>query len=159
MRYLRKLQDKDIALDRSMIPLGSCTMKLNAAAEMIPITWPGFADIHPFAPLEQAGGYLQIFEDLEGWLAEMTGYDSVSLQPNSGAQGEFAGLLAIRAYHQSRGEAFRDICLIPASAHGQSGKRSHGGMHVVVVATDGQGNIDVADLRKKPRRIPNTWRR
>jgi len=150
MRYLRKLQGKDIALDRSMIPLGSCTMKLNAAAEMIPITWPGFADIHPFAPLEQAGGYLQIFEDLEGWLAEMTGYDSVSLQPNSGAQGEFAGLLAIRAYHQSRSEAYRDICLIPASAHGTNpASAAMAGMQVVVVATDDQGNIDVADLRKK----------
>ena len=150
MRYLRKLQDKDIALDRSMIPLGSCTMKLNAATEMMPITWPGFANMHPYAPLEQAGGYIELFGELEGWLAEMTGYDSVSLQPNSGAQGEFAGLLAIRGYHQSRGEAYRDVCLIPASAHGTNpASAAMAGMRVVVVATDSGGNIDLDDLKAK----------
>jgi glycine dehydrogenase len=150
LRYLRKLQGKDIALDRSMIPLGSCTMKLNSATEMFPVTWPEFANLHPYTPLEQAGGYLDLFADLEAWLAEMTGYDAVSLQPNSGAQGEFAGLLAIRAYHQSRGESHRDVCLIPASAHGTNpASASMAGMRVVVVATDEDGNIDVADLRAK----------
>ena len=150
LRYLRKLQGKDIALDRSMIPLGSCTMKLNAATEMMPITWPEFANIHPYAPLDQAAGYLEMFSELESWLAEMTGYDAVSLQPNSGAQGEFAGLLAIRGYHQSRGESFRDICLIPASAHGTNPASAvMAGMKVVVVATDSDGNIDVDDLRAK----------
>ena len=150
LRYLRRLQDKDIALDRSMIPLGSCTMKLNATTEMLPITWPEFSDIHPFAPLDQAAGYLELFADLERWLADITGYDAVSLQPNSGAQGEFAGLLAIRGYHASRGEAFRNICLIPASAHGTNpASASMAGLDVVVVATDERGNIDVADLRAK----------
>ena len=153
LRYLRKLQGKDIALDRSMIPLGSCTMKLNAVTEMMPITWPEFANIHPYAPLEQASGYLEMFDELEAWLAEMTGYDAVSLQPNSGAQGEFAGLLAIRAYHQSRNEAFRDVCLIPASAHGTNPASAvMAGMRVVVVATDDMGNIDVDDLRSKAER-------
>ena len=148
MRYLRKLQGKDIALDRSMIPLGSCTMKLNAATEMMPVTWPEFAAIHPYAPLEQVGGYLEMFGELEAWLAEMTGYDAVSLQPNSGAQGEFSGLLAIRAYHQSRGDGHRDVCLIPASAHGTNPASAvMAGMQVVVVATDENGNIDVEDLR------------
>jgi len=150
LRYLRRLQDKDIALDRSMIPLGSCTMKLNATTEMLPITWPEFSDIHPFAPLDQAVGYLELFADLERWLADITGYDAVSLQPNSGAQGEFAGLLAIRGYHASRGEAYRSICLIPASAHGTNpASASMAGLDVVVVATDERGNIDVADLRAK----------
>ena len=150
LRYLRRLQDKDIALDRSMIPLGSCTMKLNATTEMLPITWPEFSDIHPYAPLEQAAGYLELFADLERWLADITGYDAVSLQPNSGAQGEFAGLLAIRGYHASRGEAYRNICLIPASAHGTNpASASMAGLDVVVVATDERGNIDVADLRAK----------
>ena len=150
MRYLRKLQGRDIALDRSMIPLGSCTMKLNSVTEMMPVSWPEFANIHPYAPLEQASGYLQMFSELESWLAEMTGYDAVSLQPNSGAQGEFAGLLAIRAYHQSRDEAFRDVCLIPASAHGtNAASTAMAGMRVVVVATDENGNIDVDDLRAK----------
>jgi glycine dehydrogenase len=150
LRYLRKLQGKDIALDRSMIPLGSCTMKLNAVTEMMPISWPEFANIHPYAPLEQVGGYLEMFAELEAWLAEMTGYDAVSLQPNSGAQGEFAGLLAIRAYHQSRGESYRDVCLIPASAHGTNpASAAMAGMQVVVVATDDSGNIDVDDLRAK----------
>ncbi|HMC70185.1 MAG TPA: glycine dehydrogenase (aminomethyl-transferring), partial [Mycobacteriales bacterium] len=118
MRYLRRLSDKDLALDRTMIPLGSCTMKLNAAAEMEPITWPEFAGIHPFAPQDQAAGHLAVIEDLQRWLAEITGYDAVSLQPNAGSQGEFAGLLAIRAYHRERGEAGRNVCLIPSSAHG-----------------------------------------
>ena len=150
LRYLRTLQDRDIALDRSMIPLGSCTMKLNATTEMIPVTWSEFADIHPYAPLEQAAGYLALFDDLERWLADITGYDAVSLQPNSGAQGEFAGLLAIRGYHHSRGEQHRDICLIPASAHGTNpASAAMAGMEVVVVATDDDGNIDVADLRAK----------
>src|SRR5690606_15989821 len=118
LRYLRRLQDKDIALDRSMIPLGSCTMKLNATTEMEPITWPEFADVHPFAPLDQAAGYLELIGELEGALAEITGYAKVSVQPNAGSQGELAGLLAIRGYHASRGEGHRDVCLIPSSAHG-----------------------------------------
>ena len=117
LRYLRRLADRDFALDRGMIPLGSCTMKLNATTEMEPITYPGFADIHPFAPAEQFAGYRQLFADLERWLAEITGYDAVSLQPNAGSQGEFAGLLAIRAYHRAqRRRPSRDVCLIPASA-------------------------------------------
>jgi glycine dehydrogenase len=150
LRYLRRLMDRDIALDRSMIPLGSCTMKLNATAEMVPITWPGFADLHPFAPLDQAEGYLELFSDLEAWLAELTGYDAVSLQPNSGAQGEFSGLLAIRAYHQSRGQGHRDVCLIPASAHGTNpASATMAGLEVVVVATDDEGSIDITDLRSK----------
>ena len=150
LRYLRRLQDKDVALDRSMIPLGSCTMKLNATTEMIPVTWPGFANLHPFAPLDQVVGYVELTEQLERWLAELTGYDAVSLQPNSGAQGEFSGLLAIRAYHQSRGEGHRDVCLIPASAHGTNpASASMAGMKVVVVATDEDGSIDVTDLQAK----------
>ncbi len=150
MRYLRHLQGKDIALDRSMIPLGSCTMKLNAATEMIPVTWPGFSEIHPFGPLDQAHGYLELIGNIEAWLAALTGYDAVSVQPNSGAQGEFTGLLTIRAYHQSHGEGDRDICLIPASAHGTNpASASMAGLEVVVVATDDDGNIDVDDLRTK----------
>ncbi len=150
MRYIRRLQSRDIALDRSMIPLGSCTMKLNAAAELAAVTWPEFADIHPFAPLEQVEGYIRLIADMEGWLADLTGYDAVSVQPNSGAQGEFTGLLAIRAYHESRGEGHRDVCLIPASAHGTNpASASMAGMRVVVVKTDDDGNIDVADLRAK----------
>jgi glycine dehydrogenase len=150
LRYLRRLQDKDIALDRSMIPLGSCTMKLNATTEMLAVTWPEFARIHPFAPLDQVRGYLRLFADLEEWLAEVTGYAAVSLQPNSGAQGEYAGLLAIRGYHASRGEGHRDVCLIPASAHGTNpASAAMAGMSVVVVATDEQGDIDVDDLRAK----------
>ncbi|MDJ0959795.1 MAG: aminomethyl-transferring glycine dehydrogenase [Acidimicrobiia bacterium] len=150
LRYLRDLQGKDIALDTSMIPLGSCTMKLNATTEMLPITWPEFSQIHPFAPLDQAAGYLELFGELERWLADVTGYDAVSLQPNSGAQGEFAGLLAIRGYHQSRGEGYRNVCLIPASAHGTNpASAAMAGMQVVVVGTDESGNIDVADLRAK----------
>jgi glycine dehydrogenase len=150
LRYLRRLQDKDVALDRSMIPLGSCTMKLNASAEMAPITWPEFTDMHPYAPLDQAEGYLELIDELEHWLASITGYDAVSVQPNSGAQGEFAGLLAIRGYHESRGEEHRDICLIPQSAHGTNPASAvMAGMKVVVVKCDDEGNIDVADLEAK----------
>jgi glycine dehydrogenase len=150
LRYMRKLSDRDLALDRAMIPLGSCTMKLNATTEMIPLTWPEFSNIHPFAPNEQAAGYHALFARLENWLAEITGYDAVSLQPNSGAQGEYAGLLAIRSYHASRGEPQRDVCLIPASAHGTNpASASMAGMKVVVVACDSHGNVDVADLREK----------
>jgi glycine dehydrogenase len=150
MRYLRRLSDRDLALDRTMIPLGSCTMKLNAAAEMEPITWPEFAGIHPFAPLDQAAGHLAIIRDLEQWLAAITGYDAVSLQPNAGSQGEFAGLLAIRAYHRNRGEAARDICLIPSSAHGtNAASAAMAGMRVVVVACDDAGNVSLDDLRSK----------
>ena len=150
LRYLRRLADKDLALDRSMIPLGSCTMKLNATAEMEPVTWPGFAGIHPFAPLDQANGYRALITDLERWLAAMTGYDAVSLQPNAGSQGELAGLLAIREWHRSRGEAGRDVCLIPSSAHGtNAASAAMAGMRVVVVACDDQGNVDLDDLRAK----------
>ncbi|SNS39135.1 aminomethyl-transferring glycine dehydrogenase [Actinomadura mexicana] len=150
LRYLRRLQDKDIALDRSMIPLGSCTMKLNATAEMEPITWPQFADIHPFAPLDQAAGYVELIGELEGFLAEITGYAKVSVQPNAGSQGELAGLLAIRGYHASRGEEHRDVCLIPSSAHGTNAASAvMAGMRVVVVKCDEGGNIDLDDLRAK----------
>ncbi|MET7329579.1 aminomethyl-transferring glycine dehydrogenase [Nonomuraea sp. NPDC005650] len=150
LRYLRKLQDKDIALDRSMIPLGSCTMKLNATTEMEPITWPEFAAIHPYAPEDQAAGYRELIGTLEGWLAEVTGYDSVSIQPNAGSQGEFAGLLAIRAYHRAGGHGERDVCLIPSSAHGTNAASAvMAGMRVVVVACDDDGNVDLADLDAK----------
>ena len=150
LRYIRRLSDKDIALDRSMIPLGSCTMKLNATAEMQAITWPGFSNIHPFAPLETVRGYRTLIEQLESWLVEITGYDAVSLQPNAGSQGEFAGLLAIRAYHWSRGEHNRTVCLIPSSAHGTNAASAvMAGMSVVVVACDEQGNVDLDDLRSK----------
>ncbi len=150
LRYLRRLSDKDLALDRSMIPLGSCTMKLNATVEMMPISWPGFCDMHPFAPAEQARGYHRLFGELQAALCRISGYDAVSLQPNSGAQGEYAGLLAIRGYHRSRGEANRDVCLIPASAHGTNPASAQmAGMQVVVVGCDGSGNVDVDDLRRK----------
>lgn len=150
LRYLRRLADRDLALDRSMIPLGSCTMKLNATAEMLPITWPEFCDIHPFAPADQTRGYARLFADLERMLCQISGYDAVSLQPNSGAQGEFAGLMAIRGYHRARGEAGRDVCLIPASAHGTNPASAQmAGMKVVVVACDAQGNVDMADLKAK----------
>lgn len=150
LRYLRRLQDKDVALDRSMIPLGSCTMKLNATSEMEPIAWPEFADMHPFVPLDQATGYLEMIGLLEGWLASITGYDAVSVQPNSGAQGEFAGLLTIRVYHQANGDGHRDVCLIPSSAHGTNpASASMAGMKVVVVKSDEDGSIDVDDLRAK----------
>ncbi|MCH9672393.1 MAG: aminomethyl-transferring glycine dehydrogenase, partial [Gammaproteobacteria bacterium] len=150
LRYLRSLSDKDLALDRAMIPLGSCTMKLNATTEMMPVTWDGFSRLHPFAPTEQVKGYLELFQELEAWLCESTGFDAVSLQPNAGSQGEFAGLLVIRAYHASRGESARDICLIPASAHGTNpASAKMAGMEVVVVACDDAGNIDVSDLKSK----------
>ncbi|MEE1925224.1 aminomethyl-transferring glycine dehydrogenase [Pseudomonas sp. 148P] len=150
MRYLRRLADKDLALDRSMIPLGSCTMKLNAASEMIPVTWPEFAGLHPFAPAEQARGYRQLTDELEAMLCAATGYDAVSLQPNAGSQGEYAGLLAIRAWHASRGEGGRDVCLIPSSAHGTNPATAQmAGLRVVVVACDARGNVDVADLQAK----------
>jgi glycine dehydrogenase len=150
LRYLRRLSDKDYALDRGMIPLGSCTMKLNATAEMEPISLPGFAALHPFAPAEDAAGYLDLIRELERWLAEITGYDAVSLQPNAGSQGEFAGLLAIHAYHQARGEGDRNVCLIPSSAHGTNAASAvMAGMRVVVVRCRENGDVDVDDLRAK----------
>src|SRR5688572_9824740 len=150
LRYLRYLQNKDIALDRSMIPLGSCAMKLNATTEMIPVTWRNFAMLHPFAPLEQTQGYQQLFEELEAMLAEITGFDAVSLQPNAGSQGEYAGLLAVRNYHEAKGEAHRNVCLIPVSAHGTNpASAAMAGLKVVVVACDALGNVDVADLKTK----------
>jgi glycine dehydrogenase len=150
LRYLRRLQAKDVALDRSMIPLGSCTMKLNATTEMIPITWPEFAGLHPFAPLDQAEGYRELTDGLADMLAEITGFAAVSLQPNAGSQGEFAGLLAIRRYHASRGDGARDVCLIPSSAHGTNPASAvMAGMRVVVVGCDDAGNIDLGDLREK----------
>jgi glycine dehydrogenase len=150
LRYLRRLADRDLALDRTMIPLGSCTMKLNATTEMMPITWPEFAGIHPFAPLDQAKGYRELFAELEQWLCAITGYAAVSLQPNAGSQGELAGLLAIRAYHEAQGESHRDVCLIPASAHGtNAASAAMAGMRVVVVQTDDQGNVDLADLEAR----------
>ena len=150
LRYLRHLQAKDIALDRSMIPLGSCTMKLNATTEMIPVTWRNFAHIHPFAPLEQTRGYQQMFKELEAWLCAITGFAACSLQPNAGSQGEYAGLLAIRHYHAARGEAQRDVCLIPTSAHGTNPASAvMAGLKVVPVACDDNGNVDLADLKAK----------
>ena len=150
LRYMRKLADRDLALDRAMIPLGSCTMKLNATAEMIPLTWPEFGALHPFAPRQQGSGYHAMFKRLQRWLCDITGYDAVSLQPNSGAQGEYAGLLAIRGYHASRGEPHRKVCLIPSSAHGTNpASASMAGMEVVVVACDARGDVDVEDLRAK----------
>ncbi len=150
LRYLRRLSGKDVALDRSMIPLGSCTMKLNATTEMEAVTWPEFASLHPFAPLDQADGYLTMITDLERWLCEITGYDAVSLQPNAGSQGEFAGLLAIRAYHRSRGDVERDVCLIPSSAHGTNAASAvMAGMRVVVTQCDEHGNVDVGHLRAR----------
>ncbi|PSL03574.1 glycine dehydrogenase [Haloactinopolyspora alba] len=150
LRYLRRLSDKDYALDRGMIPLGSCTMKLNAATEMEPITWPGFAGIHPFAPVEQADGYVAMIRQLEQWLATLTGYDTVSIQPNAGSQGELAGLLAIRAYHRANGDDQRDVCLIPSSAHGTNAASAvMAGMRVVVVAADEDGAVDLDSLQAK----------
>lgn len=150
LRYIHKLQAKDLSLVNAMIPLGSCTMKLNATAEMVPVTWPAFSDIHPFVPAEQAKGYHALFEQLEAWLAEITGYSGISLQPNAGSQGEYAGLLVIRKYHHSRGEAHRNVCLIPTSAHGTNPASAvMAGMQVVVVACDAAGNVDLADLREK----------
>ncbi len=150
LRYMRKLESRDLSLVHSMIPLGSCTMKLNATAEMMPITWPGFSKLHPFAPVEQAEGYRELFQELEAALAEITGFAAVSLQPNAGSQGEFAGLLAIHGYHASRNETHRDVCLTPQSAHGTNPASAvMAGMKVVVVRTDQRGNIDIADLRAK----------
>ncbi len=150
LRYLKKLQNRDLALDHAMIPLGSCTMKLNAASEMAPVSWPGFAALHPFVPREQAAGYLEMIDGLAGYLRAATGFDAICMQPNSGAQGEYAGLVAIRRYHASRGEAHRDVCLIPQSAHGTNPASAQMcGMRVVVVTCDGEGNVDLADLRAK----------
>ena len=150
MRYMRSLADKDLALDRTMIPLGSCTMKLNAAAEMAPITWPQFAEIHPFAPAEQVAPYVDIITELERWLTSITGYDAVTVQPNAGSQGEFAGLMAIRGYHRANGDDQRTVCLIPSSAHGTNAASAvMAGMSVVVVATDEIGDVDIADLKAK----------
>jgi glycine dehydrogenase len=150
LRYIKRLESRDLSLTASMIPLGSCTMKLNAAAEMFPVSWPEFAKIHPFAPLEQTRGYQKLFEQLESWLKEITGFAGISLQPNAGSQGEYAGLLAISAYHESRGERHRNICLIPTSAHGTNPASAvMAGMRVVAVACDTNGNIDVADLKAK----------
>ncbi len=150
LRYIRSLSDKDLALDRTMIPLGSCTMKLNATSEMIPITWPEFANIHPFAPPDQLTGYAELDQQLRGWLCQATGYAGVSLQPNAGSQGEYAGLLAIRAFHASRGEAQRTICLIPESAHGTNPASAQmAGLEVVVTKCDAEGNVDLADLQAK----------
>ena len=156
LRYIRKLSDKDIALDRAMIPLGSCTMKLNATAEMLPVTWPEFANIHPFAPADQTMGYQILIDQLESMLSEITGYDGISLQPNAGSQGEYAGLLAIKSYHESRGDHHRDICLIPSSAHGTNPASAQMcGMKVVVVACDDQGNVDIDDLKQKAEQHSN----
>ena len=150
LRYLRKLSDKDIALDRAMIPLGSCTMKLNATAEMIPVSWPEFANIHPFAPNDQVTGYIEMIKEVELMLCVVTGYDAVSLQPNAGSQGEYAGLLAIRSYHASRGDSHRNVCLIPSSAHGTNPASAQMcGMKVVVTACDDMGNVDLEELRSK----------
>ena len=157
LRYLKKLEDRDLSLTSAMIPLGSCTMKLNATTEMIPITWRGFNELHPFAPRSQAQGYATLFRQLEEWLAEITGFARVSLQPNAGSQGEFAGLLVIRAYHQHRGESHRSTCLIPQSAHGTNPASAVlAGMQVVVVKTDAQGNIDVTDLEAKAQEHKDT---
>ncbi|WP_431273353.1 aminomethyl-transferring glycine dehydrogenase [Variovorax ureilyticus] len=149
LRYIRSLGDKDLALDRSMIPLGSCTMKLNATSEMIPITWPEFANIHPFAPADQRLGYDQLDKQLRAWLCEATGYAGISLQPNAGSQGEYAGLLAIKSYHEAKGQGHRDVCLIPFSAHGTNPASAHmAGMKVVVTACDAEGNVDIDDLKR-----------
>jgi glycine dehydrogenase len=148
LRYLKKLSDRDYALDRGMIPLGSCTMKLNSTTEMEPVSWPEFANLHPYVPREDAAGMIEVVEELEAWLAEVTGYAAVSIQPNAGSQGELAGLLAIRSYHRSRGEEKRDVCLIPSSAHGTNAASAvMAGMRVVVVKADETGGVDADDLK------------
>jgi glycine dehydrogenase len=150
LRYLKRLADYDYALDRGMIPLGSCTMKLNSTTEMEAVTWPEFGNMHPFAPKEDVAGYLNLIEELTGWLCDVTGYDAVSLQPNAGSQGELAGLMAIRGYHNSRGDSQREVCLIPSSAHGTNAASAIlAGMKVVVVACDEMGNVDLADIKQK----------
>jgi glycine dehydrogenase len=150
LRYLNRLQSKDLSLVHSMIPLGSCTMKLNATAEMLPVTWPHFSRLHPFVPVEQSKGYQELFHQLEAWLADITGFAAVSLQPNAGSQGEYAGLMVIRAFHRSQGEFHRDVCLIPVSAHGTNpASAAMVGMTVVPVACDRQGNVDLTDLQAK----------
>ncbi len=155
LRYMKRLEAKDLSLTTSMIPLGSCTMKLNATAEMIPLTWPEVGRLHPFAPREQTEGYQTLFRQLETWLAEITGFAAVSLQPNAGSQGEYAGLLVIREYQKQRGQGHRNICLIPLSAHGTNPASAvMAGFQVVAVACDAEGNIDVADLRAKARGAP-----
>ncbi len=157
LRYIKSLEDKDLALNHSMISLGSCTMKLNATAEMIPVTWPEFGKLHPFAPLEQAQGYKQMLDELSEWLIDITGYDALSMQPNSGAQGEYAGLIAIKRYHESRGEGHRNVCLIPSSAHGTNPASAQmTSLKVVVVNCDKNGNIDLVDLRKKAEEVSDT---
>ncbi|TPV62169.1 aminomethyl-transferring glycine dehydrogenase [Aestuariibacter sp. GS-14] len=156
LRYIKSLEDKDLALNHSMISLGSCTMKLNATAEMIPVTWPEFGQLHPFAPLDQAQGYQEMIKELSDWLINITGYDALSMQPNSGAQGEYAGLLAIQRYHESRGEGHRNVCLIPSSAHGTNPASAQMvSLKVVVVACDRNGNVDLVDLRKKAEEVGN----
>ena len=150
LRYMRRLADRDLALDRCMIPLGSCTMKLNATSEMIPLTWPEFSNIHPFSPIDQVSGYTEMISDLAAKLCAITGFDAISMQPNSGAQGEYAGLLAIRAYHRHRGHGHRNVCMIPSSAHGTNPASAHmAGMNVVVVDCDAEGNVDCSDVRLK----------
>src|SRR5690606_39122058 len=148
LRYIKSLESKDLSLTHSMIPLGSCTMKLNATTEMIPLTWSEFGDLHPFAPTDQTGGYMQLFDELNQWLCEITGFAKMSFQPNSGAQGEYTGLMVIRAYHASRGESQRNIALIPASAHGTNpASAAMAGMKIIVVKCDENGNIDVDNLK------------
>ena len=150
LRYLKRLENRDLSLAHAMISLGSCTMKLNATTEMIPVTWPEFAHMHPFAPPDQVSGYHQLIKELEDMLGACTGYDAVSLQPNAGSQGEYAGLIAIRQYHLSRGDAQRNICLIPSSAHGTNPASAHmSGMEIVLIACDDDGNVDLADLEEK----------
>ena len=157
LRYLKRLEDKDIALNQSMIALGSCTMKLNAVAEMIPVTWPEFGGLHPFAPVDQAQGYQELFEDLKKMLSEITGFSGISLQPNAGAQGEYAGLMTIRKFHISNGDEDRNICIIPESAHGTNPASAQmAGMKVVVIDCDEEGNIDLDVLRKKQKSILKT---
>ncbi|MFM5889843.1 MAG: aminotransferase class V-fold PLP-dependent enzyme, partial [Dolichospermum sp.] len=156
LRYLHQLETKDLSLTTSMIPLGSCTMKLNATSEMIPVTWPEFGKIHPFAPINQTRGYQILFQQLEAWLGQITGFAGISLQPNAGSQGEYAGLLVIREYHQSRQEGHRNICLIPQSAHGTNPASAvMCGMKVVGVNCDDHGNIDVDDLKAKAEKYSN----